>query len=90
MNITADTRDGNVVVRIPSGFTNTSEEDLEIIINISMEADEPEYCEPEYYEQEYVPSVMDVAANSVANSFTNLFLIGAGLFVVGLIMSLFE
>ena len=85
MDITADTRDGNVVVRIPSGFTNTSEEDLEIIINITVESEEEEY-----YEQEYVPSVMDVAANSVANSFTNLFLIGAGLFLVGLIMSLFE
>ena len=90
MDIACSTDKGNVIITIPSGYTNSSEEDLEIIINVSREADEPEYCEPEYYEQEYVPSVMDVAANSVANSFTNLFLIGAGLFVVGLIMSLFE
>ena len=89
MDIACSTDKGNVIITIPSGYTNSSEEDLEIIINVSREADEPDY-EPDCYEPEYVPSVMDVAANSVANSFTNLFLIGAGLFVVGLIMSLFE
>ena len=86
MDVTADTRDGNVVVTIPSGFTNTSEEDLEIIINITMEADETDYCEADYYQ----PSVMDVAATSVASSFTSLLQIGAGLFVLGLFLSLFE
>jgi hypothetical protein len=31
MDITADTQDGNVIVTIPSGFTNSSEEGREII-----------------------------------------------------------
>ena len=57
MDITADTQDGNVIVTIPSGFTNTSEEDLEIIINIEVESDEDEYYEPEYCQ----PNAMDVA-----------------------------
>ena len=86
MDITADTRDGNVVVTITSGFSNTSAEDLEIVINTEVESDEPEYCEPEYYEQ----NVMDVASQSVAASFTSLLQIGAGLFVLGLFLSLFE
>ena len=80
MDIACTTDKGNVIVTIPSGYTNSSKEDLEIVINISMEADEPEYCETEYYE----PNVLDVAAQSVANSFTSLLQMGAGLFVLGL------
>ena len=89
MDIACSTDKGNVVITIPSGYTNSSEEDLEIIINVSMEADEPDY-EPDCYEPEYVPSVMDVAANSVADSFTNLIKIAAGLWLIGMVMSIFQ
>ena len=89
MDIACSTDKGNVIITIPSGYTNSSEEDLEIIINVSREADEPDY-EPDCYEQEYVPSVMDVAANSVADSFTNLIKIAAGLWLIGMVMSIFQ
>ena len=78
MDVTEE--DGAVVLTVDS------DEELEITIRITVESDE----EPEYYEPEYIPNVIDVAAYAVADSFTSLFKVFAGLFVLGLFLSLFE
>jgi len=88
MEITANTDNGNVVLTIPAGFKNSSKEDLEIIINITVESDDD--APQESYESYYQPSVVDTAALSVANSFTSLIGIFCVLLVVGFVMSLFE
>jgi len=88
MEITADTDGGNVILTIPAGFKNSSKEDLEIIINITRESDDDDYCEPD--QVYYQPSVVDTAALSVANSFTSLIGIFCCLWVLGFVMSLFE
>jgi hypothetical protein len=51
-------------------------EDVEVTIRLIVESD----GEPEYYEPQYVPNVIDIAANSVANSITMLIIVAAGLF----------
>jgi len=86
--ISMGTDKGNVILTIPAGYQNASEEDLEIIINITRESDDDDYCEPD--EVYYQPSVIDTAALSVANSFTSLIGIFCVLLVVGFVMSLFE
>ena len=78
MDVTEE--DGAVILTV------SPEEELEITIRITVESDE----EPEYYEPEYIPNVIDVAAYSVADSFTSLIKIFAGLFVLGLFLSLFQ
>ena len=78
MDVTEE--DGAVIITVEP------EEELEITIRITVESDE----EPEYYEPEYIPNVIDVAAYSVADSFTSLIKIFAGLFVLGLFLSLFQ
>ena len=88
MDITAETDQGNVILTIPAGFKNSSKEDLEIIINITRESDDDDYCESD--EIYYQPSVIDTAALSVANSFTSLIGLFCVLLVVGFVMSLFE
>jgi hypothetical protein len=57
-------------------------------ITIRIETDYDDYCEPE--EIYYQPSVIDTAALSVANSFTNLIGLFCLLWVVGFVISLFE
>ena len=78
MDVTEE--DGAVIITVEP------EEEAEITIRITVESDE----EPEYYEPEYIPNVMDVAAYSVADSFTSLIKIFAGLFILGLFLSLFQ
>tara|TARA_B110000263_G_C14835762_1_gene297424 strand:- start:256 stop:501 length:246 start_codon:yes stop_codon:yes gene_type:complete len=81
MEVTTDIIDGNAVVTIPPGFYNSTDEDLEIIIRVTVEPEK---------EPEYPLSVIDVAATSVANSYTLLIKVFTGLFLVGLFLSVFQ
>ena len=40
MEVTTEIKEGNTVVTIPSGYYNSADEDLEIIIRVSVEAEE--------------------------------------------------
>jgi hypothetical protein len=81
MEVTTDIVDGNAVVTIPSGFYNSTDEDLEIIIRVTVG--------PEKKTKQPL-SIVDEAVTSVANSFTMLIKVLTGLFLVGLFLSLFQ
>ena len=81
MEVTTDIIDGNAVVTIPSGFFNSSDEYLEIIIRVTVEPEK---------EPERLLSILDEAATRVADSFTMFIKVFTGLFLVGMLLSLLQ